>query len=998
MTKSAMIHGVAVAGTLLLSAFPALAQVHTTYLWHMQQPIYWPEQSEANPHRYQTAWESHQLKFSGGNTYSDGLAHPLNDLASIFGNDDRKAAYQFRPKDAVQSLLAHPEGGACVNYGGCLIENVNSLAAAGQWGYNNGWQNDFTTARNWTTSGGNRRMDITAFGFHHVMAPLVSKEVLRKEIRMHRHIYEQTFGPGYSKGFWPAECGFSERIIPVLVEEGLEWSVVANSHLARTLSDYPVIFGTNGCNIDPPNPADVVPTAGNNWWSGQLDGRGGQFAAPYCYQAHRAQHIDPETGEAAQLVVVPMADLLSYQNGFSTMGTGDIDAHIAPYDNPAHPSLVLMAHDGDNAWGGGYDYYANSVPGFANAAAAAGHVPTTVQQFLDDHPVPANDLVHVEDGAWFNAANDWGHPQFINWFWPLYDNSTYTFDPNGWTEDARNWAVLTAAENHVQMAEDLEGPVDIADLVSPSASSSLAEKAWHFLLPGFTSGYMYYGTAIDMEVKQTLAANNALGYANQVLNASPGIDNTAPSVLVPQRYPWNPGGVGFGPHYGYQQHANSSDFAVWTFAYDVSGVGSAQVKYRLDLDGVNPLADSDNDTYAGGPGVGDWMAVDMDVANVPTGNVTGNGDIDFFILPDAIADLYHATLTGIEEQLVDYYVEITDVHGNVHKSDIQHVYVGACNGCAVEGGGCTDPAANNFDEAATVDDASCVYDFVVAVDMSNEGSISPAGVHIAGEFQGWNASGTPLTSQGDGVWSATVEVPSGPFLCKFLNGNAWGSEEVVPFDCGLDDGVGSYNRIISWNPSTGNVMDPVCFGACSSCIPDTTGGGGGPLEYSLTIQVNMEGLNVSAAGMHIAGTWQGWDAGTTPMTQVAGTDVWAYTTTFLPGTYIKYKFINGNAWGQDESVPGACADGIDRFHTTGSTDAVLDPVCYGTCTTCLGPDPDPTCLGDLNGDGLLNVPDMLTLLADFGCEFTCESDLDGDGSVTVSDILELLTLFGETCP
>ena len=97
-------------------------------------------------------------------------------------------------------------------------------------------------------------------------------------------------------------------------------------------------------------------------------------------------------------------------------------------------------------------------------------------------------------------------------------------------------------------------------------------------------------------------------------------------------------------------------------------------------------------------------------------------------------------------------------------------------------------------------------------------------------------------------------------------------------------------------------------------------------------------------------------------------------------------------------MPGACAHGIDRFHTTGSTDAAIDPVCFGTCNTCLGPDPDPTCLGDLNGDGLLNVPDMLTLLADFGCEFTCESDLDGDGSVTVSDILELLTLFGETCP
>ena len=107
----------------------------------------------------------------------------------------------------------------------------------------------------------------------------------------------------------------------MLVEEGLEWSIIANSHLARTLSDYPLVFGTNGCNIDPPNAADQVATTGDNWWSGQIDGRGGQFAAPYCYQAHRAQHVDPETGQVHQITVVPMGDLLSYRNGYATMGT-----------------------------------------------------------------------------------------------------------------------------------------------------------------------------------------------------------------------------------------------------------------------------------------------------------------------------------------------------------------------------------------------------------------------------------------------------------------------------------------------------------------------------------------------------------------------------------------------------------------------------------------------------------------------------------------------------
>ena len=61
------------------------------------------------------------------------------------------------------------------------------------------------------------------------------------------------------------------------------------------------------------------------------------------------------------------------------------------------------------------------------------------------------------------------------------------------------------------------------------------------------------------------------------------------------------------------------------------------------------------------------------------------------------------------------------------------------------------------------------------------------------------------------------------------------------------------------------------------------------------------------------------------MSQIAGTDVWTYTTTFSAGTYLKHKFINGNA-GLDESVHDR-ADGIDRFHTTSAQDEVLDLVC-----------------------------------------------------------------------
>jgi len=656
------------------------AQVHTTYLWHLQQPIYWPEQSQWDTYHYQAVWESEYLKNNNGNWYSDGQQHPLNDLQDIFNKDDRKAVYQWRTKDAVESLLGFSEAGAQVNYSGCLIENVNSLAQAGQWGYSDIWQNNYIDARSWQISGNNPRMDIVGFTFHHSLSPLLSEKVLKKEIQAHRQIYNQTFGtnPYYSKGYWPAECSFSERIIKVLVEEGFEWSVIANSHLARTLADYLVNFGTSGCNIDPPNGADKTNFNGNNWWSGQIDGRGGAFAAPFCYQAHKAKYVDPNTGTEYIIDVVPMCDLLSYKNGYALMGTDEIETNIAPYNNPSQPSIVLLAHDGDNAWGGGFDYYNNSVPGFAGDAASQGYVPTTIQQFLDDHPVPSDDIVHVEDGSWVNAANDWGHPQFINWFWPMYTQN-YEFDPNGWTEDARNWAVLVAAENRVVMAENLTGGTNIADIVSPNTSSNLAERAWHHLLPGYTSGYMYYGTSLDMEVKQSLACNLATDFADQVISANQGTDNTPPTVFIPQRYPYNPGGIGFGPTYSYQQHQNSSDFTVWTFAYDVSGFQSITVKYRLDNDGVNPLTDNDNDTYAGGAGVQGWQTLSMNERIFPTGNVTGNPEIDFFIIPDYIANEYYVEITGLSDTLVDYYVEAEDTHGNVFKTPIQHVYIGTYN-------------------------------------------------------------------------------------------------------------------------------------------------------------------------------------------------------------------------------------------------------------------------------------------------------------------------------
>lgn len=60
-------------------------------------------------------------------------------------------------------------------------------------------------------------------------------------------------------------------------------------------------------------------------------------------------------------------------------------------------------------------------------------------------------------------------------------------------------------------------------------------------------------------------------------------------------------------------------------------------------------------------------------------------------------------------------------------------------------------------------------------------------------------------------------------------------------------------------------------------------------------------------------------------------------------------------------------------------------------------DGTPLCAEDLNGNGTIEVGDVLLVLAEFGCEANCTTDLTGDGFVTVDDVLVLLSAFGTSC-
>jgi len=899
--------------------------VHLTYHWHLHQPIYWPERNPngAQTNRYQFAADSLNLKYANaGNFYAGSTyKHPRNALASgdggefdsVFDKADRVAAYQGGGRDSINTILSHPDGGASVSYSGALMENIWSLGNAGMLGYGSGWNSGYTQARGSTatyrTSGGHPRADMVGQTYHHAFSPLLPKSVLRKEIQIFKEVWWKSWNGNsnksdHSKGFWPIECAFSRHMIPILVEEGYQWSIVANSHLARTCTNYLDVAqrGNSGWNIDPPNRADQLgpSVAANQWWSGTIDGRGGAFPAPFAYQAHLAKYVNPETGVESKITIVPMCDLLSYQNGFGTMGTGDIDAHIAPFNNPSQPSIVLMAHDGDNAWGGGNSYYSESVPNLFNAAAAKGYRPTTIQQFLADHPVPANDIVHIEDGAWVNAASDWGHPQFINWLWPpvrssgdpaynSQDPRTWFNITNGWAEDFRNWAVLIAGANYCETAEQITistgGSVQTWKIQEPVSRAGVnnnpnaAEQAWHYYLGGLDSGFMYYGTSLDDEVKQTLAANKAISFATNVIGSG-ALDQTPPTMFKPQRFPWNPGGMGWGPLTGYKEvgfngkPAWPSDFYVWSHIFDVSGVTSVTLFVRADADGVNPIADNANELYAGGASVGAWVSIPMNKRVMPTGNFYNDPNISFFMLPTAIADEYWAMVVGYTNMLLDYYVQAVDTRGNTNRSDIQHVWVGAgdtgtggggsTNGC--NGRVCITPTPTNGLPVTISYDASA----------GNIPSANPVYIHL-----GWNnwATVPPDVAMTFNVvsnrWQITVNVPV----------------NATQLDCVFNNGSGT------WDNNSGADWH---FAVQASTTPQPPAA---PIGLTATVvQSNQINLTWSAA------------AGATGYvisrdgTPFAGTTATSYSNTGLTSSTVYcYSLISTNSVGGSAASTNACA-------------------------------------------------------------------------------------------
>lgn len=268
----------------------------------------------------------------------------------------------------------------------------------------------------------------------------------------------------------------------------------------------------------------------------------------------------------------------------------------------------------------------------------------------------------------------------------------------------------------------------------------------------------------------------------------------------------------------------------------------------------------------------------------------------------------------------------------------------------------------------------------------NYQTVGPNGVHIAGNFQAaagfpgdWDPSTTEMTdANGDGIYEVTVSLPAGDYQFKYVNGNAWGSDESVPAGCLVG---GNRGVTVAGDMTVG----PVCYGECTPCA---TG---------LTFRVDMSTQTVSPNGVHVAGNFQAaagfpgdWDPATTEMTDLDADGIYEVTVNVPDGNY-SYKFVNGNAWGTDEAVPGACAVNGNRSVDVVGGIASPATVCFGLCGPCIAVVPvDVTFRVDMNG--VANVPDTIHVAGNFqgwnpGATMMTDPDQDGIYEGTVDNVL-----------
>jgi hypothetical protein len=224
-----------------------------------------------------------------------------------------------------------------------------------------------------------------------------------------------------------------------------------------------------------------------------------------------------------------------------------------------------------------------------------------------------------------------------------------------------------------------------------------------------------------------------------------------------------------------------------------------------------------------------------------------------------------------------------------------------------------------------------------AVDMTGQ-TVNVTGVHITGDFQDeagyaggdWLPNTTFMTQEttDTNIYSVVVDIPAfRAYEFKFVNGDQTYDVEFVPIESrvlyNFDD-----NR---WLYVDSLANDTTFAGAIRFSANAPAG------KYLLRFEADLQNEpSVNAAGVHVEGGFQGWNAQQTRMYSFDG-NVYEYITyidTLDAAVLNEFLYVNGNTSPNSENVPAACATSNNYRGVYVPKDTMLAVVCFSACVDC----------------------------------------------------------------
>lgn len=210
-------------------------------------------------------------------------------------------------------------------------------------------------------------------------------------------------------------------------------------------------------------------------------------------------------------------------------------------------------------------------------------------------------------------------------------------------------------------------------------------------------------------------------------------------------------------------------------------------------------------------------------------------------------------------------------------------------------------------------------------------TIMPTGMHIVGDFQtlagfpggDWNSSSTPLTQEpGTDIYSIVVDIPAfAKYEYKFVNGDQFYEVEFTPL----------YSRVM-WNFNDNRWIYVDSLANDTTFVGAIMFGGNAPAGLKLVrFYTDMQNTTVNVGGVHLAGSFQGWNPAVTPLYAFGVQNDIHEVIAYVPAGTYEYKFYNGTT---PEIIPGICSVNSNR-EVTVVDDMLLDYICFADCIPCL---------------------------------------------------------------